>query len=169
MRAGERGYTFIELIVGVIVVGMLVLMMMPSMQGAQVGREVQVYADLAVAQLHQAKMEAAAQEQDVQWAVFYDTRPFNWIFQLGNGGSPMQTVSQVTVPPPVRMSGICYRGHFNPNGTLSFNCSGPQYTGEVEWLCFDADVVNGPMILVEVNTTTGQIVEQTTAGTCTAP
>jgi len=181
-RAEEAGYALIELVVTSIIIGMIVGVLMPALQGYQTIAQVRVAASEAVMQFRQAQMYSLAQDQQIN--VLFDpsgdlpSRGNNqgWEFCTTTGSCGFSSTWATTdkpllrtiVPNTVNITAYCYRGAFTPTGQyLNWTgvCTYPGAT--VEALCFNAGGSNPSKIRLFVSLATGGVtMSDPVAGAC---
>ena len=171
MRRLEAGFTFIEMLVVSMIVAIMVLLMMPSLQGYQSNAQVRELADQAVAQMRQAAQQAVGIDQQIGWWNFDgDNAPGcspaadGWVVRTGTG-----TQESVTcVPSNVGFVAQCYRGAFMPQGgfiTPGVLCGGSGAT--INMICLDSTSPANPLAIeITVVVATGQIVQQQSVNGC---
>jgi len=139
MTRDEAGYTYVELVVAAIIIGILILLVMPSLAGYNNNAQVRQLAAQALTQYREIEGMSVAEGQPVGWGVFGNcTRPCSESWQGTTGGAQ---VFSTTVPAPLDLTG-CYRDNFEPNGTLAV--AGPCESNGAAW-------VNGALIVACVD------------------
>jgi len=159
----EAGHTFIELAIGLAILGLLILIMMPSLQGYQANAQVRQLGEQVVAQLRAAETEAASTDQTLEWWACWDCSPnYVKVTLAGTGATVSYTnLSAAKIAAPLHITGTCYRGPISPQGPV--NVASPP-CGSVagatfELVCFDSNTPASPYgIEITVVIATGQII-----------
>jgi len=178
MKPHEAGATFAELVVALLITGVLILLMMPSLGigssygtgGYYTNEQVNLTVQQAVADLREAQQLAMSENSVMQ--ILYnpsDTGRGTQGYQVSQAGGSL--LFKRSVPPQVDFIAGCYRGQFNPQGNYSWNpgCGTPPAT--VEILCFDSGTPSNPYTLqVWITIATGAVTyRQKPAGTGACP
>jgi len=168
MTSREAGYTFAELLVATIIIGILVLLMMPALGGYNTNAAVRTTASQAVSDLREAQ-ELAISENMVVNVAFHpsDQGRATQGWTMSNSGAV--TMFTRSVPAQVNFVATCYRGWFTPQGSWAWVtnvCGNPPAT--VELLCFDSGTPANPLALevIIVIATGDMTVQQKPAGAC---
>lgn len=142
---------------------LVVLLMMPSLQGYQVNAQVRSLGEEIVAQIRAAEADAVSQGQSISWSASYDAPPYSIRFSEPGTGSE---ISEVDLPPNLHVTGSCYRGSFTPQGLAIWPPSCGAEPASFEILCFDSNTPANPYgIEITVVVATGQVIS-TTTGRC---
>jgi len=175
MKPHEAGATFAELVVALLITGVLVLLMMPSLGigssygtgGYYTNEEVNLTVQQAVADLREAQQLAMSENSVMQ--ILYnpsDTGRGTQGYQVSQAGGSL--LFKRSVPAQLNFIAGCYRGQFNPAGNYTWNpCGG--LTATVEVLCFDSGTPSNPYTLqVWINVATGDVTyrQKTSGGGC---
>jgi type II secretory pathway pseudopilin PulG len=171
----EAGYTFIELAVSVIIIGLVLLIMMPSLQGYQTNAQIRETGATIVAQIRAAEVESQSMGEAMEWWACYDCSPPTFKITVPNTGQVInsETLQQQAAGGGAtgqnwHSTGTCYRGPITPQGTITVAtppCAVPP-GATFELLCFDSGTPANPFgIKITVVILTGQVIS-TTVGQC---
>jgi type II secretory pathway pseudopilin PulG len=168
MRSREAGHTLIELTVATLFLGLLILLVMPSLQGYQSNAQVRSLAELAVSQYRQLETTAEAENTTISWSVYGNgsQSPQQWVARQ-NGS----TLSSTTVPGTLDLTG-CYLDFVRADGSVSM--AGPCVGNPAAWVngalivaCVDNKSASAPFSLeLTAYPATGQVVVRQIATLC---
>lgn len=174
MIRNEAGYTFIELAVSAIIIGLVLLMMLPSLQGYQANAQIRETGATIVAQIRAAETSAMSMGETMQWWACYDCSPPYFSITVPGTGQVVnkdflqEQSTGTTTGQNWHTTGTCYRGPITPQGTIDVAvppCSAPA-GNTFEILCFDSGTPANPFgIKITVVIATGQVIS-TTVGQC---
>ncbi|MDN4587477.1 type II secretion system protein GspH [Xenophilus aerolatus] len=140
-RARSRGFSLIELMVTVTLLGVLVLLAMPSMAAWIRNNKVRTVADALENGLRVAQVEATRRSRQVVFVLTNSPTPATSLTAVANGGYWATKTIRLT-------TGSSDTADFIESGTLSGTAANVQITGPAA-LCFSA------LGRVVVNTNTG--------------
>jgi len=167
MRSREAGYSVLEPVIAVVVMGMLVGMLMPALTGYQSNAAVKSAVQLAATQLRETQQLAMSENQQIN--ILYtpsDTYASNgwqgWEICSASANCAWQAgdkmLFKASIPTSVNITANCYRGAFAPTGQYVWwtgACGASAATPEI--VCFNSKGSSPTKMYIRVAIATGEM------------